>query len=204
MEETLTKKEEQPVLYSTQPFEWLSRYREINTMLIWIMYGMVVAAFIYLTVQKGMVWWLAALLFIAGAVTWTISEYILHRYALHFVRDSELSKRWHHFVHGKHHDIPRDLTFVTASPFVTIGPGLLFFAAFFLILGNTYIWPFYAGFGFGYMLYELTHHAIHKISKPPKPLRNLWQNHLLHHYQTPEKRFGVTNTFWDKIFGTEG
>ncbi|MDT7942479.1 MAG: sterol desaturase family protein [Bacteroidota bacterium] len=52
-------------------------------------------------------------------------------------------------------------------------------------------------------MYEYTHYAIHKYPQPPHPLlKGLWQNHYLHHYRMPEKRFGVTTTLWDRVFGT--
>ena len=33
----------------------------------------------------------------------------------------------------------------------------------------------------------------------------LWvrRHHMLHHAQTPDKRFGVSSPIWDYVFGTE-
>jgi sterol desaturase/sphingolipid hydroxylase (fatty acid hydroxylase superfamily) len=30
----------------------------------------------------------------------------------------------------------------------------------------------------------------------------LWRNHQLHHYKDEHLGFGVSNTFWDRVFGT--
>jgi sterol desaturase/sphingolipid hydroxylase (fatty acid hydroxylase superfamily) len=35
-----------------------------------------------------------------------------------------------------------------------------------------------------------------------KWLKYLRINHLKHHYRDPTRYFGVTNTFWDDVFGT--
>ena len=192
-----------PYLIGKQPIEWLFRYRENNTLYVWILFGTVGLILLYKSIFiENIAWYLILFLIPTGALTWTFFEYILHRFALHYIKENEWVKRWHHFVHGKHHTIPRDLTFVTASPIVTILPALSFFVVFYLILGSHLVWPFFAGFGFGYMLYEYTHHAIHKYPRPPKIVKPLWENHLIHHYKHPDKRFGVTNTIWDRVFGT--
>ena len=33
-------------------------------------------------------------------------------------------------------------------------------------------------------------------------MKPLWRNHHLHHYKDEEKGFGVSTTFWDRVFGT--
>ena len=46
------------------------------------------------------------------------------------------------------------------------------------------------------------HYLIHAIEPPFKFLQPLWRNHHLHHYRNENLGFGVSNTIWDKIFGT--
>ena len=193
-----------PQLFFRQPWEWFSRYRATNTHIVWAFYGTIIAgALWYAHVKLQVPLWQMGILFIAGAFTWTFMEYLLHRFVLHYVEDSPWIQRWHNFIHGAHHDVPNDLRFVTASPFVTFPIAVLLWALFYLVLGWNWVWPFFAGFGLGYLLYEYTHYAIHKYPQPPHPLlKGLWQNHYLHHYRTPEKRFGVTTTLWDRVFGT--
>lgn len=193
-----------PQVFWKQPWEWLSRYRDTNTYLAMGFYGgLSVAMFAYATLKQGLPLWQAGLLLLAGILTWTLTEYLLHRFVLHYVEDHPVIQRWHNFMHGAHHDIPRDLRFVTASPFITLPIAVLFWLLFWAILGWQWVWAFYAGFGIGYSLYEYVHFAIHKYPHPPFSfLRGLWQNHNLHHFKTPEKRFGVTTTLWDRVFGT--
>ncbi|MCX8111956.1 MAG: sterol desaturase family protein [Bacteroidia bacterium] len=193
-----------PQVFFKQPWEWLSRYRDINTYVVMVFYGLIsTGMLIYAWLGQGLSGWVMGALFLGGLLTWTLAEYILHRFVLHYVEDSPIIQRWHNFMHGAHHDVPRDLRFVTASPFITLPIALLFWGLFWLLLGWTWVWAFYAGFGIGYVLYEYVHYAIHRYPHPPFPfLRGLWQNHNLHHFKAPEKRFGVTTTLWDRIFGT--
>ncbi|GIV23221.1 MAG: sterol desaturase family protein [Bacteroidia bacterium] len=193
-----------PQVFWKQPWEWLSRYRESNTYLAMGFYGgLSMAMFAYATLKQGLPLWQAGLLLLGGILTWTFTEYLLHRCVLHYVEEHPVIQRWHNFMHGAHHDIPRDLRFVTASPFVTIPIAVVFWLLFWALWGWKWVWAFYAGFGIGYALYEYVHFAIHKYPHPPFSfLRGLWQNHNLHHFKTPEKRFGVTTTLWDRVFGT--
>src|SRR5262249_54784217 len=42
-------------------------------------------------------------LFVLGAFTWTLAEYVLHRYVFHWIEDSPRGRRVHFLVHGVHH-----------------------------------------------------------------------------------------------------
>jgi len=77
----------------------------------------------------------------------------------------------------------------------------IFYLIFSLLGYPTYTWAFFPGFFLGYLLYSFLHRATHVI-KPPKNFKFLWTHHSLHHYKYPNKAFGVSNTFWDHVFGT--
>ena len=38
--------------------------------------------------------------------------------------------------------------------------------------------------------------------KVAKWLKNLWKSHIDHHYRDSNKGYGVSSSFWDRIFGT--
>src|SRR4051812_14190301 len=42
--------------------------------------------------------------FVIGVLTWTITEYVLHRYLFHFVPKTNWGLRLHFIFHGVHHD----------------------------------------------------------------------------------------------------
>jgi sterol desaturase/sphingolipid hydroxylase (fatty acid hydroxylase superfamily) len=54
----------------------------------------------------------------------------------------------------------------------------------------------------GYFFYEWLHFQCHHGNSRLRVLRYLRKYHLLHHYKTPELRFGVTSPLFDLIFGT--
>ena len=56
-------------------------------------------------------------------------------------------------------------------------------------------------FFLGYLLYSFVHRATH-VAKPPKNFKYIWKHHSLHHFKYPDKAFGVSTTFWDRVFGT--
>ena len=143
--------------------------------------------------------------FVFALFCWTLAEYLLHRYLFHWVDDNPYVQRFHFIMHGSHHLYPRDTERLLMPPI----PGLILagvlFGAFYLIFSlvglSVYTWAFFPGFFLGYLLYSFLHRATH-IRKPPKRFKYLWRHHSLHHYKYPDKAFGVSNTFWDKVFGT--
>jgi sterol desaturase/sphingolipid hydroxylase (fatty acid hydroxylase superfamily) len=56
----------------------------------------------------------------------------------------------------------------------------------------------------GFFWYGLVHHSIHH-RKPRLIARRLIQasrRHAQHHYAMQSGNFGVTTSFWDRVFGT--
>ena len=154
--------------------------------------------------NRGMIGWA-----VAGVLSWTLLEYLLHRFVLHGLPPF---RRWH----AEHHRRPAALiaapTLLTAAVFSALAlPAVWWLGA----------WPAAAlGFGLlsGYLAYGLTHHAIHQ---PPLGLgqrvgrrwlqrRRLW--HALHHRRLDAAPggssspmagcYGVSSAFWDRVFGT--
>jgi sterol desaturase/sphingolipid hydroxylase (fatty acid hydroxylase superfamily) len=67
-------------------------------------------------------------------------------------------------------------------------------------MGNM-AWFFTPGFEIGYLVYSLMHYCIHtKVKLPFMDFMSF--HHNLHHYREPEKAFGVSSRFWDRIFRT--
>jgi len=53
------------------------------------------------------------------------------------------------------------------------------------------------------VLYDCIHYYCHFGPQTNIGVINyLRVNHLKHHFRNPDKYFGVTNTFWDWVFGT--
>lgn len=132
---------------------------------------------------------------------WTFFEYMAHRYIFHLISEKDRLQKFAYIMHGNHHHFPKDKTrlFMPPIPSLIIAGGL--FLIQYLFLGQ-YVFAFYPGFILGWLTYASMHYLIHAIAPPFKFLQPLWRNHHLHHYRNDHLGFGVSNTFWDKIFGT--
>lgn len=142
-----------------------------------------------------------AIWFLIGLLTWSLFEYILHRYLFHLPESVfKGAGRLTYVLHGVHHEYPNDAqrTLLPFAPKVLFS--IAFFALYYLILRGR--GPFFsAGFLMGYYVYSMMHYSIHRF-KAPKMLKFLWAHHHLHHHLHDDKAFGVSSTVWDKIFGT--
>jgi len=171
-----------------------------------IVYGLLVTLLIYnaIVIQKIPVIQFVGV-FIFALFFWTLAEYLLHRYLFHWISENRFIQRFHFIMHGSHHLFPRDSERLLMPPVPGILMASILFLFFYLIFSllniPVYTWAFFPGFFLGYLLYSFLHRATH-VMKPPKRFKYLWKHHSLHHYKHPNKAFGVSNTFWDRIFGT--
>lgn len=139
--------------------------------------------------------------FLLGLFSWTLLEYVLHRYAFHFEPKSPKLQKIIYPLHAFHHDYPFDKQHLFMPPMVNAILAALFFLIAKLLLG-TLAYLFTPGLILGYLLYSSMHYAMHTI-KPPFPfLKTLWRNHQLHHHRFPERGYGVSSPVWDYVFGT--
>lgn len=141
-------------------------------------------------------------LFVFGLFIWTITEYVLHRFVFHFKPKSQIGEKLHFIFHGVHHDYPSDSRRLVMPPSVSVPLALLFFFLFKFLIGDSYVYPFFAGFLVGYLFYDLTHYAIHHFNMHSKFWLEVKNHHMRHHYLDPNKGFGVSSPLWDIIIGT--
>src|SRR5277367_4366610 len=143
-------------------------------------------------------------LFILGLFVWTFTEYIMHRFVFHYMpEDKPWAQRMHFIFHGVHHDYPSDAKRLVLPPSVSIPLATGFFFLFNAILPVNYIWGFFPGFILGYLFYDESHYAIHHFNFKGNIWKKIKQHHMLHHYQDPDKGYGVSSPFWDKIFRSD-
>jgi sterol desaturase/sphingolipid hydroxylase (fatty acid hydroxylase superfamily) len=145
--------------------------------------------------------------FLAGLFVWSFSEYILHRFVFHFRPHSARQERIVFLFHGVHHAQPDCKTRLVMPPVVSIPLALGFFFLFQFFVGNLlggpgWVYPLFAGFGSGYLIYDLTHYATHHSRMQGRMLKYLKRHHMLHHYKTPDARYGVSSPLWDVVFKT--
>ncbi len=171
-----------------------------------IVYGIAIAIMIYIAIDLIELTVIQVTgLFVFGVLFWTLAEYLLHRFVFHWINEAKWSQRFHFIMHGSHHDFPRDEERLLMPPVPGLIMGGMLFAAFYCIfwlLGISQLtFGFFPGFFSGYLMYSFVHRATH-INRPPKRFKYIWYHHSLHHYKYPDKAFGVSSPFWDKVFGT--
>lgn len=142
-----------------------------------------------------------AALFGVGMFSWTLTEYLLHRFVLHFEPRTSIGFKIQFLIHGVHHQYPKDPKRLVMPPAVSLTLAVIFWYIFKSFLG-IYAFSFFPGFVAGYIAYDMMHYAIHHFKPPKNKLRYLWKHHLQHHYKTPDKAFGVSSPLWDYVFGT--
>lgn len=131
-----------------------------------------------------------------GVLSWTLIEYVLHRFVLH---EMPLFKDWH----AAHHARPGALICTpTLVSSILIGALVLLPALFLLSWWHAIALTF--GVLLGYLIYAVVHHGIHHW-----PSSNTWlirrkRWHALHHkMDAPHACYGVTSNFWDHVFRSD-
>ena len=139
---------------------------------------------------------------ISGILTWTFSEYILHRILFHAEFQSPLLQRMVFLLHGVHHDYPNDSERLLMPPLASVPIATAFWFGFNLMLGAEIALPFFAFFLIGYLFYDYIHYATHHFRLKSALMKTLKANHMAHHYISSELYYGVSSPLWDHIFGT--
>ncbi len=143
-------------------------------------------------------------LFILGLFIWTFVEYIMHRFVFHYMpADKPWALRIHFIFHGVHHDYPSDAKRLVLPPSVSIPLATGFYFLFKAILPANDVFGFFPGFILGYLIYDISHYAIHHFNFKGNLWKKIKQHHMLHHYQDPGKGYGVSSPLWDKIFRSD-
>lgn len=183
-----------------------NRYLEILTkthpLVILVMYvPLIIISVYYSAIHYEISFLRIFYLFIAGMFSWSLFEYLAHRYVFHFLTESNIGRRVVYVLHGNHHQYPRDKQRLFMPPVPSVLIAGILFSVFKLCMGNN-AFVFFPGFLSGYLVYGSMHYAIHAWNPPFRWMKPLWRNHHLHHYKDEAKGFGVSSTLWDHVFGT--
>lgn len=139
---------------------------------------------------------------LAGFISWQLIEYVMHRFILHrYERLRNHSQiRQSHLVHHQQPQAMDDLFIgLRMSLPVTFCFCLLAWAVVQTWQATVYL---FTGLVIGWFSYEWLHYQAHHGRARLRVMRYLKKYHLLHHYQTPHKRFGVSTPLLDFLFGT--
>ena len=140
-------------------------------------------------------------LFFVGVITFSLIEYLIHRYLFHMVPSTPVREKIQYSVHGVHHEFPKDKDRLAMPPLLSSTITVILFFLFKLIMGNA-VFGFLPGFLIGYCAYLGVHYIVHAYQPPKNVFKVLWIHHGIHHYKDHERAFGVSSPLWDYIFRT--
>jgi dihydroceramide fatty acyl 2-hydroxylase len=138
-----------------------------------------------------------------GYMIWTLTEYFGHRYLFHAEFPGTWGARIHLLIHGVHHDHPNDPLRLVMPPLLSAPIMLAALLVGRVLFGFPLAYPVLMGFMLGYLIYDMVHYYVHHAEPKTRLGRSLRRVHMLHHFRDPERGFGVSAPWWDKVFRTE-
>ena len=209
MSQQTPAKDDTPIrLFKSDFLEW---FTHINPVVVLVVFLPIVGLFLWRSAREnqGIGWWHVLTSFAIGLLIWPLVEYLLHRFVFHFSpkNPSERMKRVLFLMHGVHHAQPREKSRLVMPPVVSIPLAAIFFGLFMGLVGGllklpNYVDSIFAGFILGYVIYDMTHYALHHFSFKGEYFVKLRRHHMAHHFKTHNQRFGVSTWFWDDVFRT--
>lgn len=133
-----------------------------------------------------------------GAFTWTVTEYGLHRFAMHVPRGRGMPSA----EHLRHHAEVTYFSPASKKAASAAGTTAVAYPVARALAGRRWAASFVVGLIGTYLAYEVAHRRLH--THPPRTSYGRWmrKHHLDHHFGGPMRNFGVTVPWWDRVFGT--
>lgn len=140
------------------------------------------------------------LFLLAGIITWTFMEYVIHRFWGHTKKKNPRNP----FTteHRRHH---AEFDYFAAA-YKKAAAAIIVLSVLTVALGIPFGWlnGFMYGIGLAgmYLTYEAIHTMAHRMA--PLTIYGRWyrKHHFYHHFRNPKKNHGVSSPIWDVVFGT--
>lgn len=130
--------------------------------------------------------------FLLASTVWTFTEYIFHRFILHYLLYAH---------HKKHHIYPNKLSIINTPLSVVILNWFLYVFIFKLFVEHKIILSYYVFFPLNYVTFEIIHLLSHYYKGSNRIIRNAKYYHKLHHIDE-NINYNFVTPFWDYLFGT--
>ncbi|PKR79809.1 fatty acid hydroxylase [Brumimicrobium salinarum] len=200
MEFKVYPKQKSPQLFKSKFVEALTKSNIYIIDSMYIVVGILLISAYYFYVNPS----ISAILgwFFTGFFSWTLAEYLMHRFLYHKIKDASYDTGLQYLFHGIHHRYPHDDDRIVLPVVPSLFLAALFLGLFYLIFQGEAL-VFGAGFLIGYLIYITIHWMVHKYPPPKNSVFSWWwDHHNIHHYQQPDKAFGVSTPIWDIVFRT--
>lgn len=140
-------------------------------------------------------WPALRLALLIGLGTWTLLEYLVHRWIFHHAP-------WFRQQHAAHHDVPKALIGTpTWLSLVTVVALVMLPSA--MVAGMAIGSSFTAGLVLGYLWYGVVHYGAHHWHTQPRGyFARIKRRHAIRHQIEVQGNFGVTTSLWDHVFRT--
>jgi sterol desaturase/sphingolipid hydroxylase (fatty acid hydroxylase superfamily) len=181
---------------------WLEPLTRTHPITPLALFGPVLALLLWRQIGRDQASWPLVAFAMAGVVLWTLTEYALHRVVFHWSPRRGLAVVVTYLVHGVHHAYPSDRRRLVMPPTVSLPLAVAFYALLVGAAGARVGERLYTGFLAGYVVYDTLHYVVHATRARTPWLAALQRNHMSHHFRVPDRRFGVSTTVWDHLFGT--
>jgi len=187
-------------LFESDFLEWFTRINLATLVTFWVV---VAAALLLLGIRWGRFGWgEGALIALAAAASWTLFEYLMHRFLFHIDRFVPRTERLAFLAHGCHHSDPADPGRDIMPLVMSLPVFLMLLGAGVLLAGWAFAFLFFGVFALCYLAYDVTHFACHQWRLRGRIGGYVRRHHLAHHYAEADRNFGVSTPLWDWVFGT--
>lgn len=135
---------------------------------------------------------------LGGFATWTLLEYLIHRFLGHHGKGRNPFGREHLRHHAEtSYFAPTWKKAAVATPVIVVAAALLA-----VLMGRDIGLAYSTGLTLMYVGYEVAHRRAH--THPPAGPYSRWmrRHHFHHHFRSPRMNHGVTTPVWDFVFRT--
>lgn len=137
-----------------------------------------------------------------GVLTWQLMEYFIHRDFFHWEGNGPITRRIHDIAHGYHHKYPDDGQRLVMPLGASIPLALVIIGLLWLVGRPAMTVPYFCGIVTGYLFYDFLHYAVHHHKPRTEWGKALRAHHMAHHFACPDKNFGISHRWVDRLFGT--
>lgn len=134
-----------------------------------------------------------------GAVTWSLLEYVIHRWLGH---DRRLLRNVFGREHTQHHAKGHYFAPAWKKAAAAVVTSVLLGVPAVLVAGPALGGAWTAGLVGFYLTYEVIHRRLHVSPGWGPYARWARRHHFYHHFHDPSVNHGVTSPVWDVVFGT--
>ena len=187
-----------PRMFDHDFIEWFSHIHPASLVAVYVPASLF---FLWQGLATGLSPVRSAWLFAAGWFGWTLLEYLIHRFSFHYTPHGPIGMFYAYMIHGVHHAFPEDDRRWLVPPVISAAISAAIYFVLRWIFGSQCP-PIFAGGLTGYLLYDLSHYAMHRGVSRFEFFNRLRRRHMQHHYATPERWFGVSTPLWDYVFRT--